>query len=253
MSDRPIKLLLVDDDPIFRLGLSNALEPFSDLQGVAQADTATDALERIAELKNEKTLVVVLELGLGRFFPAQISGLRLCQQIKSEYPNLPIFLLSAVSEEQQLAEARASGVNGYCPKGTAIAQLVEALRQVASGEAYWRDLPTSPSQSDANVSPTQFSRPIKPPKWLYQLRQSGLHEIEASLAKVTSLAQRPQQSLFDWLFWSGRRRELLTARWLVNQLLPIEVTIVQEPSEQEEAPEKGRTSPYLSISLSFRH
>ncbi|MGK7878180.1 MAG: DUF3685 domain-containing protein [Xenococcaceae cyanobacterium] len=226
MSDRPIKLLLIDDDPIFRLGLCTALESFTDLQVIAQADTAAAALERLAEQVPD---LVVLELGLGRSSPEQVSGLQLCQQLKRQYPSLGIFLLSATSQPQELLAAQGSGVEGYCSKGTAISDIVRALRQVASGEACWQALGTSPRSKDSRL--LQF---VPRSKWLSRLRQSGLQQIEESLAGVRSHLENSPLSLFDWLFWSGRHRELLAAHWLVNQLLPVEVIVVPEKSNSEQ-------------------
>jgi hypothetical protein len=50
------------------------------------------------------------------------------------------------------------------------------------------------------------------------------------LALVTQQLQNPNLSNFDWLFWTGRRRELLAARWVVNQLLPADVVVVERES-----------------------
>ena len=249
MSDRPIKLLLIDDDPVFRLGFCTALAPFTDLQVVAQADTAAAALERLAEQVPD---LVVLELDLGRSSPEQVSGLQLCQRLKREYPNLRIFLLTAQLELQQLEAARASGVEGYCPKGTAISELVAALRQVASGETSWQALATFPPQR----SDSRLLRLAGQKTWLSRLRQSGLQQIEESLAKVKSQLEETQLPLFDQLFWSGRQRELLAARWLVNQLLPVEVIVISEKSIPEEV-ERGTdtalipSSPSPALSLSM--
>ena len=67
-TSRPFKLMLIDDDPIFRLGLSTALASFPDLQVVAQADSAAAALQTLAAgvgTDNAPNLVI-LELNLGR-------------------------------------------------------------------------------------------------------------------------------------------------------------------------------------------
>ncbi|PLZ94494.1 hypothetical protein CI593_00230, partial [Fischerella thermalis CCMEE 5194] len=66
MSDRPLKLLLVDQDPIFRLGLRVALEEFSNLQVVSEVETNTGVLQILAELAQQdlKSInLVILELG----------------------------------------------------------------------------------------------------------------------------------------------------------------------------------------------
>ncbi|HBB32469.1 MAG TPA: DUF3685 domain-containing protein [Cyanobacteria bacterium UBA8803] len=220
MSDRLTQILLIDDDPIFRLGLSTALEAFSDLQVIAEVDTGAAAMERLAALQRQASVnLVVLELTLGRSHSHLLSGLSLCQQIKADYPDLPILLLTAESEPTQLSAARELGVEGYCPKGCAIGIIVEVIRQLREGESYWQMLPA------LSTVPVPA---VRPPSWHHQLRLSGLQQIEDALAMVTSQLQQPKLSNLDWLFWSGRRRELLAARWLVNQLLPTDVIIVEK-------------------------
>jgi hypothetical protein len=88
------------------------------------------------------------------------------------------------------------------------------MRQLLSGQSYWQMFP----------NPTSF---VRPPSWHNKLRHSGLQQIEDALARVTQQLQNPKLSNLDWLFWSGRRRELLAARWVVNQLLPADVIVVE--------------------------
>ena len=214
MSDRTIKLLLIDDDPIFRLGVSTALDTFPDLQVIAQADTVIAALQIIAQRVPD---LIILDLSLGSSSAKQTSGWQLCQQLKNNYPQLRILLFTTQIELQQLLIAKEFGIEGYCPKGIAIAELVQALRQVASGEIYWQSLTTSSGRLSSR-------------KWISRIRQSGLQQIEASLATIKVLLENPRLSLFDKFFWRGRQRELLAARWLVNQLLPVEIIVVPEKS-----------------------
>ena len=56
-----------------------------------------------------------------------------------------------------------------------------------------------------------------------QMRQSGLQQIDRSLAEVTSILKNPRLSIVDRVIWNGRRRELLAARWLIDKLLPVKV------------------------------
>ncbi len=252
MSDRLTHILLVDDDPIFRLGVRTALEPFSDLQVVGEADTGMAALELLSTLQGEQAVdLVVLELALGRSNPSTelnrtplnlrlennlqppnlqpstfqlanlqassrfLSGLQLCRQLKTDFPNLPVLLLTAQSEPAELAAAQELGIEGYCVKGSAITLLVQVMRQVISGQSSWQTLPALEQTSS-----------VRPPSWHGKIRTYGLRHIEDELALVTQQLQNPKLSNLDWLFWSGRRRELLAARWVVNQLLPTDVIVL---------------------------
>jgi DNA-binding NarL/FixJ family response regulator len=227
VSGRPIKLLLVDDDPIFRLGLSTALQAFSDFQVVAQADSSVLALIRLSQ---EIPDIIILE-------PNILDGWQLCQQIQQDYLNLSLFLLSATSDTEQLLAARSSGVSGYAPKRTEISEIVEILRRIYGGETQWQAL-------DA-IAATNI--PIRRKNWLVRMHQSGLEQIETSLNQINSQLETSGLSMFDWLFLSGRKRELLTSRWIVKQLLPSETIFIQEPSIKEILKTSAET--YLSPSL----
>lgn len=221
---RPFKLMLIDDDPIFRLGLSTALASFPDLQVVAQADSAAAALQTLAAgvgTDNAPNLLI-LELSLGRSNSSLGGsiGLQLCQELKTQYPKLPRFLLSERLTPEELTAARTLGVEGYCPKGTDLSILVPALRQVASGEVYWSELVQTQNYALEASDVIEQSRS----SWLWQIRQSGLRQIDTAIAQVTNQVQNPNLSTLDWFILTGRRRELRTARWLVNQLLPVAAT-----------------------------
>jgi len=97
MSDRPLKLLLIAPDPIFRTGLRVVVEQFPDLQVVAEAETYIDALQLLEGLSAQSTTsstdikalsvdLVILELSLGSSQPIQgKSGLKFCGQLKTKY------------------------------------------------------------------------------------------------------------------------------------------------------------------------
>ncbi|NES24783.1 MAG: DUF3685 domain-containing protein [Symploca sp. SIO3E6] len=218
MSDPLTHILLIDDDPIFRLGLRTALEEFPNLQVVAEADTSATAWNILGRRQNQEAVdLVILEL--------QLAELSLCQQLKTDYPNLPILLLTTQSDPTQLAVAQEAGVDGYCAKGCAIESIVRAIGQLTSGESFWETLPAL-SQS--------MPRSVPSPRWHHQLRTQGLQQIEDALVQVKQQLQFPHLANLDRLFWNGRRRELLAARWLVNQLLPAQVIVLARGEEGQE-------------------
>ncbi|NET03686.1 MAG: DUF3685 domain-containing protein [Symploca sp. SIO2B6] len=218
-----IKILLIDDDSIYRLGFCTALESYPNLQVVAEVDTATAALEFLGRRTPEAVVnLVVLELLLDSSQANQLSSLQLCQQLKVQYPSLPVLLLAKQWQPRLLVRAKEAGADGYCPKGASVAILAEAMEQVASGNSYWQELSTLPSSSASY---------LRSPRWHIQLRHSGLGQIEQALELVEQKLQKPKLSNWDWLFWSGRRRELLAARWVVNQLLPSDILVVSPPPD----------------------
>lgn len=240
MSDRTLRLLLIDPDVIFRNGLRVVIEQFPDLQVASEAETSTAALQALAELSSKVTAysspipasavdLVVLELALARSQPSPQLGLQLCRKLKTQYPNLPILLLTSLQEPTQLAAARATGVNGYCLKGISVSNLITAIRQVAGGQSYWSeaevvgagltDNPVKPAPTEVRSQNNKLIYPSKVAKLRNHLRLSGLQQIDATLAEVTAQLQVPGLPLLERAFLAGQRRELLASRWVVNQLL----------------------------------
>jgi DNA-binding NarL/FixJ family response regulator len=235
MSDRPLKLFLIDEDPIFRLGVRVALAQIPHLQVVAEVGTDTAALQVLAELAKQdphQVNLVVLELGNHRSTNRQQQGLQLCQYLKALYPHLPILLLSSVTASGLLLAARAAGVDGYCPKGTSVAELVTAMQEVAGGGDFWPGEMVKTQES--GISWTQSRH-----NW----RLSGIGYIEAALKKVNAQLQVPGLPLMDQAILAGRRRELLAARWLVDLLLA-------SPQKQQQLIPSTLQPPPLISSLS---
>ena len=105
------------------------------------------------------------------------------------------------------------------------------MRQLMLGESSWQMFPNAASSPIVS---------FRPKSWPNKARSQGLRQIEDSLAIVRQQLQNPKLSTLDWLFWSGRRRELLAARWVVNQLLPTDVIVVEREREFRGDRETGR-------------
>jgi DNA-binding NarL/FixJ family response regulator len=229
MSDRPLKLLLIDQDPIFQLGLRVALEEIHNIQVVSTVETDTAALQVLAELAQQdpnQVNLVILELGNDRSTDSQQQGLQLCRQLKTQYPNLPILLFSSMQKPELLLAAKSAGVDGYCPKGTSVIELVAAMEEVVAGGSYW----LNERATDGNIGKwvdegNQNSSLLLPPSSLpfarlrHNWHLSGISYINATLKEVTAQLSIPGLPLVDKAVLAGQRRELLAARWLLNHLL----------------------------------
>jgi DNA-binding NarL/FixJ family response regulator len=241
MSDRPLKLLLIDSDPIFRLGLRQTLEEFPELQVVAEADTYTSALQILAELaQQDPNLVnlVVLEPDNNRSANRQEFGLQIIRQLKKQYPNLPILLLCHILQPGMLAALKAEGVNGYCPKGTPVSELIIAMQQIAAGNFYWvhQTLQLKEYVGEIIGEPSLLKRNQKSliNKLRSNLRASGSRYIQPSLTEVTKQLQIPGLTVLNKAILAGRRRELIAAQWLLDNLADILPEEQQTNSNHEE-------------------
>ncbi|MBN3879775.1 MULTISPECIES: DUF3685 domain-containing protein [unclassified Nostoc] len=232
MSDRPLKLLLIDQDPIFRLGLRVALEAIPNLEAIAVVETDTVSLQILAEIAEKdpnQVNLVVLEFGNSRSTTSQQLGLQFCRQLRALYPNLPILLLSSIQEQGLLLAAKSIGVNGYCPKGTPLPELVAAMQEVADGGSYWFQHREAIITANSSLLTPNSSFPFS--KLRNNLRLSGIANIDATLAAVTTQLQTPGLPVLDRAILAGQRRELLAARWLLNRLL-----VLPQERQKEQIP-----------------
>ena len=250
MSDRAIQIFLLDADLVFCEGLAKVLTAREDITIIAQAQTIEQARQQLTTLTSLPD-VFVLDVQLTPNEDTE-GGIQFCRELKQNYPNLPLFLLTTVTSNAVLRSLRNLGIEGYSRKRTPLDQLVHALQQVARGELYWQQGTTADASRQLPAAKAS-SQPITPPRWLTRQREAGLAEIERNLAQVEAILAKEDLSNFDWLFWSGLRRELKTAQWIIQQILPVEVIVVsEEEATDPSTPENERPllSPSLPTSLS---
>jgi len=255
VSDRAIQIFLLDADLVFSEGLTKVLNAREDTNIIAQAQTLEQARHQLTALTSLPD-IFVLDIHLTADEDTRL-GVQFCQELKRNYPNLPLFVLTTVTADSVLRSLRTLGIEGYSRKRTPLDELVHALQQVARGEVYWQQGKVKVNDSQRQLPPASPPQPITPPRWLTRQRETGLAEIERNLARVEAILEKDELSNFDWLFWSGLRRELKTARWIVQQLLPVEVVVVSEEAElegiEENSNAEGESPPlltYLPTSLS---
>lgn len=124
-----LRILLVEDDELFRLGLSVRLQQETSIDIVAEAVDG----EMAVELTNQHLPdVVLLDVGL-----PGIGGVEACRQIKQQHPELPVLVLTSHSQKPLIERLIAAGASGYCLKGIEAEMLILALRSVAAGASWW--------------------------------------------------------------------------------------------------------------------
>ncbi|MBE9229358.1 DUF3685 domain-containing protein [Phormidium sp. LEGE 05292] len=244
--DRQIKIILVDDEPVFRAGLRVVIERFPDLQVVAEAQSERD-LGEILALPSTSVDLVILDLDLDRSLPPEQSGLELCQQLKTSYPQLPILLLSSFPSPELLEAVRQIGAEGFCFKGIDVSELVNAIRLVAGGGSY-SYLPSVVGQAPTvQASETKISpKPGIFTNLFDRMRLSGVRQIEAALAEVNQELKDSRLSVLDRAVLAGRRRELLAARRLVNRLLATKTSV---SSAQKPLPRSQGVAPQPNMEM----
>ncbi|MBD2504756.1 response regulator transcription factor [Anabaena azotica] len=149
MASNPVKILLVEDDELFRLGLLVRLQQETGLEIIAEAEDGETALDFI---KQKSVDVVLLDVGL-----PGLGGIETCKQIKQQNPQLPILILTSHSQKPLISKLIAAGAQGYCLKGIAAEKLVLALRSVAAGASWWDETATREIRSSIAASESQPS------------------------------------------------------------------------------------------------
>ncbi|HVU18940.1 MAG TPA: response regulator transcription factor [Candidatus Didemnitutus sp.] len=122
-----VKVVMIDDSSIIRLGLRAALEDRVDITIIGEAANGRDGLALIEKLQPD---VALLDLRL----PDQ-SGLDVCREIGRRRPATKVLILTSSTDERTVHDAVAAGAQGYLLKESDSASLAQAIRQVASGHS----------------------------------------------------------------------------------------------------------------------
>lgn len=121
-----VRVMIVDDHPVFRDGLATLLQRQPNLAVVSQADGQVTAM-RAMRIHTVDLVLVDLTLGSG-------GGLSLVRSIRAEWPKLPILVLSMHDEKTHAERAFRSGAQGYVMKDQPWEELLDAIRRVIAGQ-----------------------------------------------------------------------------------------------------------------------
>jgi DNA-binding NarL/FixJ family response regulator len=123
-----IRLGIVDDHPVFRLGLRGSFDRQRDLKVCWDLGSATRLLETVASSPVD---VVLMDLDLG---PNQ-DGLAATRALKQAEPGVRVIVITASLDTETVAAARRAGANGYLAKDLPVADMVAAIRKLANPAA----------------------------------------------------------------------------------------------------------------------
>ena len=122
------RIAIADDHVLVRRRLAELLREMDDFRVVGEASSGDELLRLLRE---DRVDVIVMDMNM----PGP-SGLDLVKSIRAEFPRLPILVLSAHPEDQYAVRVVRAGAMGYLTKESAEADLVVAVRRVASGKRY---------------------------------------------------------------------------------------------------------------------
>jgi two-component system, NarL family, response regulator DevR len=125
VTEPQIRVFLLDDHEVVRRGVRELLESEGDVVVVGEASTAAEALARVPALLPD---VVVLDVRL-----PDGSGVEVCRELRSEHPEMACLMLTSFADDEALFDAILAGASGYLLKEVRGADILGAIRTVASG------------------------------------------------------------------------------------------------------------------------
>ncbi|HOJ62215.1 MAG TPA: response regulator transcription factor [bacterium] len=128
VSSSKTKILIVDDHPIVRRGFLELINQEPDLEVGGEAETVNDAYSLISQVKPD---LIILDISL-----KEGNGLDLLKRIASDFPSLPVLVVSMHDESLYAERVIRLGARGYVMKEEAEATVISAIRHVLRGQIY---------------------------------------------------------------------------------------------------------------------
>ncbi len=151
----PIRVLIVDDHPIVRVGIKTVLEQESDLVITGAVANGTEARH---SCESAPPNVLLLDIRLGNE-----NGITLCRDLRQRWPDLKVIFLTSYADAGTVVAALGAGANGYLLKAVDGTDIPGAIRRVAAGGSIF-DPVVTPHVASASTRP-----PVSPPVGLDRL------------------------------------------------------------------------------------
>ncbi len=120
-----ITVMVVDDHPLFREGLSKIFSLEDDFQVIAEESDGEKALTAAREMQPD---VVIIDINL-----PSMNGLQVTRLLKSDRTGIAVIMLTAYHDEEQVLHAMRAGASAYYPKDVEPATLVDVVRKIVQG------------------------------------------------------------------------------------------------------------------------
>jgi len=121
-----IRLMIVDDHPVFRQGLRDVLEIEEDMEVVAEAADGEEAMEKALD---QEPHIILMDINL-----PTINGLQVTRQIKSKLPATKFVMITGYDDAEQVFHALRAGASAYCPKDITPDKLIHTIECVDDGK-----------------------------------------------------------------------------------------------------------------------
>lgn len=136
-----VKILIVDDHPMIRLGIRSILNNVEHLNVADEANNGKEALDKLA---NEQFDLVIMDIKM-----PEMNGIEATEEIVKRHPNTKVLAISMFDEQRYIVKMLQAGAMGYVLKNTGKNEMVSAINSVMAGESYF-------SQEVSTIMMSQF-------------------------------------------------------------------------------------------------
>lgn len=216
MTERAIRLLIVDDHTLFREGLNAIFLAVSDIEVVGEAASGTEAIRQATALRPD---VILMDIQM-----EDLNGIEASKRILEALPETKIIMLTMLEDSESLFAAMVAGVRSYVLKGADKAEVLKTIRAVASGEvlfgpaiaqrvtAYFRGLSGAMPVNSAAAAP--FAELSEREREVLDLIARGRnnHEIADALFITVKTVSNHISTIFSKLHVADRAQAIVKAR-----------------------------------------
>ena len=209
--NRPIRILIADDHPLFRAGLRALLESIPDTEVAGEAATGEEAVEVALALVPD---VVVMDINMPR-----LNGIDATRRIVDESEDVKVLVMTMHDDDEAVFAAIRAGARGYQLKGAAQDETLRAIRSVANGEAIFgpgiadrlrRFLAATPTLDPSQAFPQLTDRELEILQLLAERRTNA--DIAARLFLSQKTVRNYVSAIFAKLQVADRAEAGLVAR-----------------------------------------
>ncbi len=136
-----VKILIVDDHPMIRLGIRSILNNVEHLNVADEANNGKEALEKLAK---DSFDLVIMDIKM-----PEMNGIEATEEIVKHYPDIKVLAISMFDEQRYIVKMLQAGALGYVLKNTGKNEMVSAINSVMAGESYF-------SQEVSTIMMSQF-------------------------------------------------------------------------------------------------
>ncbi len=173
-----VRIVLADDHTIMRNGLRLVLERQPDFTIAGEASNGREALEVVDRVSPN---VVIMDIAM-----PLLNGIEAAKRITAEHPKVAILILSMHSDEAYILKALKAGARGYLLKDSAEADLIQAIRAVSTGKAFFSPAVSKVLADDYLRQISQ--RGVEDPYDLLTARERELLQLVAELKPTKDIA-----------------------------------------------------------------